>query len=95
MAEKNTPLYKGKPLVRCGNTVYYGHPGEAYVAMLQILSTKPGSDGAPAADKVMVQILSTDETMSPKDRIIKKTEKNGLYDALNIATIWLDRSFNS
>ena len=40
MAENNLPLYKGKPLVRCGNTVYYGHPAEAYVAMLQILSTK-------------------------------------------------------
>ncbi len=95
MAENKLPLYKGKPLVRCGNTVYYGHPAEAYVAMLQILSTKPGPDGNPAAQKVMVQILSTDESLSPKDRIIKKTEKNSLFEAISIASIWLERSLSS
>ena len=39
MAETKMPMYKGKPLVRSGNTVYYGHPAEKYVAMLQILGT--------------------------------------------------------
>ena len=38
MAEKKLPFYKGKPLVRCGNTLYYGHPAEAYVAILALLS---------------------------------------------------------
>ena len=37
------PLYKGKPLVRSGRTVYYGDPSEDYVAMLQILSVKEGT----------------------------------------------------
>ena len=90
------PLYKGKPLVRCGKTVYYGNPAEEYVAMLQILSAKPKTDpNVPVADRVLVQLLSTDETLSPKDRIVKKAEKSGLYEALNIASIWLERSLNS
>ena len=71
---ENMLEYKGKPLVRSGNTLYYGNPAESCVAMLKI--------------------LSTDETLPPKDRMIKKTEKNGLYEALNIASIWLERSLN-
>ena len=55
-------------------------------------STK--DDAEKTADRVLVQILSTDETLPPKDRMIKKTEKNGLYEALNIASIWLERSLN-
>ncbi len=90
------PLYKGKPLVRSGRTVYYGDPSEDYVAMLQILSVKEGTGDGPAiSDRVLVQLLSTNEELSPKDRIIKKAEKKGLYEALNIASIWLDRSVNS
>lgn len=92
MAEKKLPFYKGKPLVRCGNTLYYGHPAEAYVAMLQILSTKSGINGQSQADKVLIQLLATDESLSPKDRVLKKAEKNSLYEAINIATIWLERS---
>ena len=88
MAESKMPLYKGKPLVRSGNTVYYGHPAEKYVAMLQIL----GTSGVPISDRVLVQILSTDESLPPLKRIIKKAEKKGIYQALNIASIWLDRS---
>ena len=89
---ENMLEYKGKPLVRSGNTLYYGNPAESGVAMLKILSTR--DDAEKSADRVLVQILSTDETLPPKDRMIKKTEKNGLYEALNIASIWLERSLN-
>ena len=40
----------------------------------------------------LVQILSTDESLPPMQRIIKKAEKKGIYQALNIASIWLERS---
>ena len=92
MAEIKMPLYKGKPLVRSGNTLYYGHPAEKYVAMLQILGTSGEVAGVPISDRVLVQILSTDESLPPMKRIIKKAEKKGIYQALNIASIWLDRS---
>ena len=48
--------------------------------------------GVPISDRVLVQILSTDESLPPMKRIIKKAEKKGIYQALNIASIWLDRS---
>lgn len=95
MAETKMPMYKGKPLVRSGNVVYYGHPAEKYVAMLQILGTSGEIDGVKISDRVLVQLLSTDESLPPMQRIIKKAEKKGIYQALNIASIWLERSLNS
>lgn len=86
--------YKGKPLVRSGNTIYYGNMSDDYVAMLQILETGAFSEafaGTKIPQKVSVQILSTDAEMRPKERIKKKTEKASLYEALKIATIWLER----
>ena len=83
--------YKGKPLVRNNNTIYYGDMNDKYVALLQIVSNKPFED-MEVADKVTVQILSTDPTLSMRERVWKKSEKDGLYEALNIASIWLERA---
>jgi len=87
-------MYKGKPLVRSGSVLYYGDPSEPYVAMLQVLSTKPFED-LTLSDKVSVQILSTDESVPMMRRVVKRTEKNGLYTALNIAAIWLERTLKN
>ena len=82
--------YKGRPLVRSGSTIYYGDMGERYVAMLQILAEEPFKD-TKLPTRVAVQIWATDDTLRPRERVIKKTEKGNLYDALNIASIWLER----
>ena len=84
-------MYKGRPLVRSGNTIYYGKMNEEYVVMLQILSTKEES-GMTVADKVQIQVIATDPDVRPKDRIVKKSEKTGLYNAMDIGAIWLDRA---
>lgn len=95
MAAKKKPLtYKGKPLVRCGKTIYYGDMADPFVIMLQIGSTKD-VDGLEVADKVTVQLLSTDPDARPHDRIIKKSEKKGLYSAMDIGAVWLERALNS
>ncbi|MBQ3498573.1 MAG: hypothetical protein IJA87_05555 [Clostridia bacterium] len=92
MAEKKKAKflsYKGKPLVRCGNTIYYGNMSDPYVVLLQIVSSKKVND-LDVADKVTVQLLTTDPDARPKDRIIKKSEKKGLYQAMDIGSIWLE-----
>ena len=92
MADKKQFLmYKGKPLVRSGNTLYYGDMADKCVIMMQILSTKTVKD-LTVADKVQVQLLSTDPDLRMKDRILKKSEKSGLYNAMDIGAIWLDRA---
>ena len=82
---------KGKPLVRSGNTLYYGNMADKCVVMLQILSTKTVKD-MTVADKVQVQLMSTDPELRMKERILKRSEKNGLYNAMDIGSIWLERA---
>lgn len=83
--------YKGKPLVRSGSTIYYGNMSDKYVILLQILSTKKMGE-LEIADKVVVQLMYTDPEMRAKDRLVKKSEKSGLYNAMDIGTIWLQRA---
>lgn len=83
--------YKGKPLVRNGNMIYYGDMGDKCVIMIQILTTKKYND-LELADKVTIQLLSTDPEVRPKERILKRSEKHGLYNAMDIGAIWLQRA---
>lgn len=94
MAE-TTPflMYKGRPLVRSGNTLYYGSMAEKYVIVMQILSTKE-ANGMQMAEKIQIQLMLTDPEVRMKDRIIKKSEKIGLYNAMDIGSIWLERALN-
>ncbi|MGN0448610.1 MAG: hypothetical protein ACI4GC_08705 [Acutalibacteraceae bacterium] len=94
MAAKNKSellLYKDKPLVRKGNTIYYGNMSDKFVIMFQILSSKE-VDGLQVADRVSVQLINTDPDVRPHDRIAQKTEKKGLYSAMDIAKTWLERA---
>ena len=95
MAEKKDTAqkfleYKGKPLVRNGNVIYYGDMNDPYVVCLTIKNSSELKDITLAGD-VTIQLLSTDENASPKDRIIKKSEKNGLFTALDLGATWLER----
>ena len=87
-------MYKGKPLVRSGNTLYYGNMADKCVVMLQILSTETVGD-MTMADKVQVQLLSTDPELRMKERILKKSEKTGLYNAMDIGSVWLERALEN
>jgi len=84
-------MFREKPMVRCGNTIYYGDMRDPFVVMLSITSTKPLGD-IEVADRVIVQLLSTYPDASPRERIIKKSEKKGLYNAIDIGEIWLKRA---
>lgn len=86
-------MYKGRPLVRSGNTLYYGSMAEKYVIMMQILSTRDEND-LTMAGKIQIQLMLTDPEVRMKDRIVKKSEKNGLYNAMDLGSIWLERSLN-
>ena len=39
MAYTTKLTYKGRPLVRCGNDIYYGSMKDPFVVYLQVLST--------------------------------------------------------
>ena len=95
MASENIPLsYKGHPLRRKDNLIYYGTMAEKYIIMLQILSTKKVGD-LEMADKVAVQLQLTDPDLKSRDRVVKKSEKDSLYAAMDVASVWLERALSS
>ncbi|MCI8618603.1 MAG: hypothetical protein HFG44_00830 [Oscillospiraceae bacterium] len=92
MSDKNAVLtYKGRPLMRKDNLVYYGSMADSHIVMLQILETKKVGD-QEIASKVSVQLQLTDPAARAKDRIVKKSEKDGFYTALDVGCVWLERA---
>ncbi|MBQ3329671.1 MAG: hypothetical protein IJG87_00665 [Ruminococcus sp.] len=94
MAEKEFSTYKGKPLVRCGDELYYGSMADRFVIRIQIKTKKKVGD-IEIADKVVIQLLCTDPDLSPRKQLVKSSEKSGLYVALDIADVWLERALKS
>ena len=88
-----TPVltYKGHPLRRKDNLIYFGTMAEKYIVMMQILSTKKVGD-LDVADKVSVQLQLTAPDLKSRDRVVKKSEKDSLYAAMDVACVWLDRA---
>ena len=84
-------VYKGHPLQRKENIIYYGSFADPYVIMMQILETTKVGD-LDVASKVSVQLQLTDSSVRSRDRIVKKTEKDGLYAAIDVAAVWLERA---
>lgn len=92
MAEKKEFMtYKGKPLVRSGNELYYGSMEDKFVIHLIIKTTK-NVNGLEVADKVAIQLMATDPDLSPRKQLVKTSEKSGLYLAMDIAEVWLKRA---
>ena len=89
--EVNFLEYKGKALVRQGDSICYGNMSDKHILSLMIMAYKKvGSMEVPS--KVLIQVLSTDPTKSFADRIVKQGDKDSLYDALDIGMIWLERA---
>ena len=92
MAEENAVLmYKGHPLMRKDNIVYYGSMADSHIVMLQILEFKKVGD-QDVASKVSIQLQLTDPAARSRDRVVKKSEKDGLYTALDLGHVWLERA---
>ena len=92
MADENAVLmYKGRPLMRKDNMVYYGSMADSHIVMMQVLETKKMND-MDIATRVSVQLQLTDPSVRSRDRIVKKSEKDGFYTALDLGCVWLERA---
>ena len=79
--------YKGKPLVREGNTICYGDMNEKCFLVLEIMSYKEVK-GNSLPDKILIQIIDSKDPT----KILKQGDKNGLHDAFSIGLVWLERA---
>ena len=94
MASEKIPLsYKGHPLRRKDNLIYYGTMAEKYIIMLQILDTKKVDD-LDVATKVAVQLQLTDPDLKSRDRVVKKSDLPDLFSAIDMGSIWLMRALS-
>ena len=84
-------MYKGHPLRRVDNLIYYGTMAEKYIIMMQVPESTKEQD-LNVATKVSVQLQLTDPNLKSRDRVVKKSEKDSLYAAMDVAAIWLDRA---
>ena len=95
MSEKNAGLtYKGHPLMRLGNNIYYGSMADSHIVMLQVLESRTEKD-IEVATRVSVQLQLTDPSVRSRDRVVKKSEKDGFYTALDVGCVWLERALSS
>ena len=97
---KKTLMYKGRPLRRKDNILYYGSMSDKYIIMMQIMGSKPvqpvpgaeSTEELNVATKVSVQLQLTDPNVKSRDRVVKKTEKTSLYSAMDVGSVWLERA---
>ena len=91
MAENNGLTFKGRPLMRKDNIIYYGSMADSHIIMIQILDYKTVGD-TEVANKVSIQLQVTDPNVKGRAQIVKKAEKTGLYTALDLGAVWLERA---
>ena len=91
MAEEKFLTYKGKPLVRKGNEIYYGNMTDKYIVRFEILSTTKDGDFV-IADKISIELLLSDPDTPKKERIVRSSEKDSLFTALDLGFTWLERA---
>ena len=86
-------VYKNHPLRRVDNLIYYGSMADKYIVLLQILVTKKEKD-MDVATRVSVQLQLTDPDLKSRDRVVKRSEKDNLYAAMDVGCIWLERALS-
>lgn len=80
-------MYKGYPVVRKNNELYYGYMCDPFVINLKILTTKKIGN-VDVADKVQLYQMST----NPYNVVKNAKCEGGLYEALDMARVWLEKT---
>lgn len=88
MAENTFLTYKGKPLVRKGNEIYYGDMADKYVVRFELLTGKK----ADINGEVSVQLLDSNIERPMNERVEKESVKPNLFEALDLGFVWLERA---
>ena len=83
--------YKGRPLIRKDNILYYGNISDEHIVILNVLGSEKVED-ISVAKKVSVALMLTDQSLKPTEQIAKTSEKPDLYQALDLGSAWLDRA---
>jgi len=86
-------IYKDHPLRRVGSMIYYGSMADPYIILMQVKETKKEKD-LEMATKVSIELQRTAPDLKSRDRVVKRSEKDSLYSAMDISAIWLNRALS-
>ncbi|MBQ2177871.1 MAG: hypothetical protein II451_01945 [Oscillospiraceae bacterium] len=93
MADANGLVYRGHPLRRVDNLIYYGSMADKYIIMMQVLDSEPLKD-INLAKRVSIQLQQTAPNLKSRDRVLRSTEKGCMAEAMEFASIWLERALS-
>ncbi|MBQ1603553.1 MAG: hypothetical protein IIT35_06240 [Oscillospiraceae bacterium] len=93
MADANGLVYRGHPLRRVDNLIYYGSMADKYIIMMQVLDSEPLKD-INLAKRVSIQLQQTAPNLKSRDRVLRSTEKGSMAEAMEFAAIWLERALS-
>ncbi|BED91636.1 MAG: hypothetical protein CfP315_0143 [Candidatus Improbicoccus pseudotrichonymphae] len=92
MAKKESGLkFRGKPLVRCGDVIFYGNIADSYVVRLTV-KTKVLVSDVSVSDIITVELLKSAAVFYGNFKPLKNSDKRGLYEALDLGSAWLERA---
>ena len=77
--------YKGRPLVRQGDDIYYGDMSDKYYIYMMVMAEEE-TDNGTIPTRILVQLLDSN-TKSPKEQKML----TGFKDAFDFADAWLER----
>ena len=78
--------YKGRPLVREGDTICYGDMEEKGILLLEIMSYKKNEQGVSVPDDIMIQVVESKN----QNNILRQGHKKGLSEAFGLGLVWLE-----
>ena len=86
MAEKTEGLmYRNHPLRRVGKMIYYGSMADSHIILMQVKESKKEND-------LEIATKRTGADLKSRDRVVKRSEKDSLYSAMDVSAIWLERA---
>ena len=88
-------LYKNKPLVRCGNTIYYGYLSDRFIVKIQVLSDSEFANDLQLSSEISVELLDLGVECKLPGTLVKSCTKSGLWSAIDVSSAWLERKLIS
>ncbi|MBQ7574655.1 MAG: hypothetical protein IJT23_10405 [Clostridia bacterium] len=90
--KKKLLTYNGKPLIKCGDRIYYGNLEDKYILALDITEEQV-IEAEKIPTKVKIQLMDNTGELG-NGQVFRKAERENLYKALDIGSWWLQDALN-
>ena len=80
--KKKILTYKGKPLLKCGERIYYGNLEDKLILALDVVESEKNKD-IQSSKKIKIQLMDNTGELGT-GQVYRKAERENLYKALDI-----------